>query len=104
MDKKFTEEMCTWLNTPDEERDYKASALLLLKIPGNQIMYLNNIRNPEGCRERVSLIKSKSITTSVFSTSLPTKFSKSREDFARHIVESCYDLESRMGDPPHYFD
>lgn len=28
----------------------------------------------------------------------------SEEDFARHIVESCYDLESRMGDLQHYFD
>ena len=28
----------------------------------------------------------------------------SEEDIALHIVESCYDLESRMDDLQHYFD
>ena len=28
----------------------------------------------------------------------------SEEDFARHIVEECYDLESEMGDLARYFD
>ena len=28
----------------------------------------------------------------------------SEEDFARHIVESTYDLENPMGDLQHYFD
>lgn len=28
----------------------------------------------------------------------------SEEDFARHIVEECYDLEKRMGDLSQYFD
>ena len=54
MDHKFTEEIGQWLNTPEEERDYKAGALLLLKLSGNQIMYLNNLRNPEGRREFIA--------------------------------------------------
>ena len=54
MDHKFTEEISQWLNTPEEERDYKAGALLLLKLSGNQIMYLNNLRNPESCREFIA--------------------------------------------------
>ena len=29
---------------------------------------------------------------------------ESEEDFARHIVEECYDLESEMGDLARYFD
>ena len=28
----------------------------------------------------------------------------SEEDFARHIVEECYDLERSMGDLARYFD
>ena len=55
MDHKFTEEIGQWLNTPEEERDYKAGALLLLKLSGNQIMYLNNIRNPEVRRVFIAL-------------------------------------------------
>ena len=54
MDHKFTEEIGQWLNTPEEERDYKAGALLLLKLSGNQIMYFNNLRNPEGRREFIT--------------------------------------------------
>ena len=51
MDHKFTEEICNWLNTPDKERDYNIGALLLLKLSGNQIMYLNNLRNIKSRKE-----------------------------------------------------
>ena len=47
MDHKFTEEIGKWLETPKSERDYKVGSLLLLKLSGNQIMYLNNIRSLE---------------------------------------------------------
>ena len=56
MNHKFTEEIGQWLNTPEEERDYKAGALLLLKLSGNQIMYLINISNPEGRREFIPFV------------------------------------------------
>ena len=74
MDNKFTEEIGQWLNKP-EERDYKAGALLLLNLSGNQIMCLNNLRNPEGRREFIAY-QFRSITTSTFSSSLKTKSNK----------------------------
>ena len=54
MDHKFTEQVGQWLNSHEDERDYKAGALLLLKLSGHQIMYLNNLRNPEGRREFIA--------------------------------------------------
>lgn len=43
MDHKFTEQIKQWLETPENERDYNAGALYLLKLSGNQIMYRNII-------------------------------------------------------------
>ena len=43
MDHKFTEQIKQWLETPENERDYKVGALYLLKLSGNQIMYKNII-------------------------------------------------------------
>ena len=39
MDNKFTEQIKSWLETPETERDYTVGALFLLKLSGNQIMY-----------------------------------------------------------------
>lgn len=41
MDNIFTKQIQDWLNTPSEQRDYNAGALMLLKLTGNQIMYRN---------------------------------------------------------------
>ncbi len=43
MDNKFTEQIRQWLETPENERDYSAGALYLLKLSGNRIMYQNII-------------------------------------------------------------
>lgn len=43
MDHKFTEQIKSWLETPENERDYIVGALFLLKLSGNQIMYKNII-------------------------------------------------------------
>lgn len=44
MDHKFTEQIRSWLETPQQERDYREGALLLLRLSGNRIMYNNIIR------------------------------------------------------------
>ena len=41
MDKRFTELIKQWLETPSNQRDYSVGALYLLKLSGNQIMYRN---------------------------------------------------------------
>ena len=41
MDHNFTELIKQWLETPSDQRDYSVSALYLLKLSGNQIMYRN---------------------------------------------------------------
>ena len=51
MDHNFTEEIGKWLKMPERERDYTDGALLLLKLSGNQIMYLNNLRNINSRKE-----------------------------------------------------
>lgn len=40
MDHKFTQQIGKWLEKPDAERDYTVGALYLLKLSGNQIMYI----------------------------------------------------------------
>lgn len=47
MDHKFTEKIREWLDTPAESRDNTLGALYLLKLSGNQIMYVNLARNPD---------------------------------------------------------
>ncbi|MCM1320254.1 MAG: hypothetical protein NC217_07735 [Muribaculaceae bacterium] len=41
MDKKFTEAIGQWLNTPAENRDWEQGALFLFRLNGNKIMYRN---------------------------------------------------------------
>ncbi|MCH5220652.1 MAG: hypothetical protein J1F20_08800 [Muribaculaceae bacterium] len=54
MDHKLTEQLGQWLNSPDNERDYSVGALMLLKLSGNQIMYMNNIRCLDSRREFIT--------------------------------------------------
>ncbi len=51
LDQKFTEKLQTWLNTPDDEKDYAEGAMMLLQLTGNQIMYRNISFNPKGKAE-----------------------------------------------------
>lgn len=46
MDKKFTEEVQSWLQTDAAKRDYAKGALYLLQLSNNQIMYRNLVRDP----------------------------------------------------------
>lgn len=43
MDKKFTDLLKVWLETPADDRDYTVGNLYLLQLSGNQIMYKNNL-------------------------------------------------------------
>ena len=47
MNHKFTEQVQTWLEQPESERDYAQGATLLLRLSGNQIMYRNVMANPK---------------------------------------------------------
>jgi len=43
LDNKFTKEIQNWLNTPVDDRDIEAGALMLLKLNHNQFLYRNII-------------------------------------------------------------
>lgn len=45
MDNKLTEKIRSWLDTPEDNRDYDLGALYLLQLSNNQIMYRNISRN-----------------------------------------------------------
>lgn len=45
MDNKLTEKIQSWLDTPEDNRDYDLGALYLLQLSNNQIMYRNISRN-----------------------------------------------------------
>lgn len=45
MDNKLTEKIQSWLETPEDNRDYDLGALYLLQLSNNQIMYRNISRN-----------------------------------------------------------
>lgn len=45
MDNKLTEKIQSWLDTPEDNRDYDLGALFLLQLSNNQIMYRNISRN-----------------------------------------------------------
>lgn len=46
MDAKITQQIKTWLETPREQRNIPAGAMLLLKINRNQVLYNNILNNP----------------------------------------------------------
>lgn len=50
-DRTFTNTLQSWLNTPDNEKDWDAGALMLLQLSGNRIMYHNISVNPRGKAE-----------------------------------------------------
>ena len=45
MDNKLTEKIQSWLDTPEDNRNYDLGALYLLQLSNNQIMYRNISRN-----------------------------------------------------------
>lgn len=45
MDNKLTEKIQSWLDTPEDNRDYDLGALFLIQLSNNQIMYRNISRN-----------------------------------------------------------
>ena len=45
MDHELTKQIGQWLNTPEDQRDLKAGALLVLRLSNNRIMYQNFERN-----------------------------------------------------------
>lgn len=45
MDHKFTHRLRSWLETPANDRDYEAGALMLLQLSGNRILYQNITAN-----------------------------------------------------------
>lgn len=51
MDHVFTQKLQAWLNSPREERDWEAGAMMLLQLSGNKIMYRNISVNPKGKAE-----------------------------------------------------
>jgi hypothetical protein len=54
MDAKLTNTLKTWFETPENERDYAAGALLLLKLSGNIIMYRNIVSKPDKYSELIN--------------------------------------------------
>ena len=47
MDNQFTEDLAAWLNTPREQRDIIAGAMMLLRLNKNRFLYANILRSPE---------------------------------------------------------
>lgn len=47
MDNKITEQLTEWLNTPRENRDIPAGAMLLLRLNNNRFLYANILRRPD---------------------------------------------------------
>lgn len=50
----FTQKLQSWLNTPDDQKDYAEGALMLLQLTNNQIMYRNISVNPKGKAEFIT--------------------------------------------------
>lgn len=50
-DPQFTAKLQEWMDTPDEQKDWAAGAVLLLQLTGNQIMFRNISMNPKGKAE-----------------------------------------------------
>ena len=51
IDHKFTKSLQSWMNTPDDQKDWAEGALMLLQLSGNRIMYHNISINPRGKAE-----------------------------------------------------
>ena len=53
MDPKITQQIQNWLNTPREQRNIAAGAMLLLKINRNQVLYNNILHNPAKLHDKL---------------------------------------------------
>ena len=53
MDNKFTQQLADWLNTPREQRDIPAGALMLLRLNNNRFLYANILRRPDKFAEKL---------------------------------------------------
>lgn len=53
MDDRITQQIQEWLETPKEQRNVPAGAMLLLKINRNQVLYNNIIRKPQQLHDKL---------------------------------------------------
>lgn len=53
MDNKITEQLTDWLNTPRENRDIPAGAMLLLRLNNNRFLYANILRRPDKMADKL---------------------------------------------------
>lgn len=53
MDNKFTQQISDWLNTPREQRDIPAGAMMLLRLNNNRFLYANILRRPDKFAEKL---------------------------------------------------
>ena len=53
IDKQFTEQLRSWLEKPNEERDVMAGATMLLQLNRNKILFQNIIRRPDKFAEKL---------------------------------------------------
>lgn len=53
MDNKFTQQISDWLNTPREQRDIPAGAIMLLRLNNNRFLYANIMRRPDKFAEKL---------------------------------------------------
>ena len=49
----LTPKIKEWLDTPEEQRDYAAGALLVGQVSRNRVLFRNLSRNPEGQRKAI---------------------------------------------------
>lgn len=52
--KEFNDRLRQWLDTPQDERDYAAGAMLLLQLDGNKVFYSNVMRDPAKFAEHIT--------------------------------------------------
>ncbi len=53
MDPKITKQIQDWLNTPREQRNIPAGAMLLLRLNHNQVLYNNILHNPTKLHDKL---------------------------------------------------
>ena len=53
MDNKFTQELTDWLNTPRDQRDILAGAMMLLRLNKNRFFYANVCRRPDKFHDKL---------------------------------------------------
>lgn len=53
MDNKFTQQLTEWLNTPRDQRDILAGAMMLLRLNKNRFFYANVCRRPDKFHDKL---------------------------------------------------